>query len=331
MPYNDCICPVCNTPAKDYREGTFSRSTYDCYNCGKYLIYDDEMYLINKMDKNKLAPFLYYHSKIPILNNEEKIFYIGNEGGLDSAKKAIPTIKRITIEDINLWFPISFNEKINLILLGLEKQSGYIGYEVPLSDEEVKSLFFVKRFLNDGKLINHNLLPQIKLIANYLLEQKLISLKENLATILPDGWKRIDELQKNQSISKQVFIAIAFSGEMEKVQKEIEKGIIDAGYEPHVMNKNKHNNQIVPEILFQIKQSKFVVAEFSTNNNGAYYEAGYAAGLGKEVIHICNKKMFKRKGHFDIKQKSTVLWETIDEISELLKKHIEATIGKREI
>ena len=74
-----------------------------------------------------------------------------------------------------------------------------------------------------------------------------------------------------------------------------------------------------------------MVDEFSTasiNNNGAYYEAGYAAGLGKEVIHICNDIKFREEGHFDIKQKSAVLWKTEDEIAELLFKRIEATIGK---
>jgi nucleoside 2-deoxyribosyltransferase len=136
------------------------------------------------------------------------------------------------------------------------------------------------------------------------------------------------ELQKNQINSKQVFVAMSFSENMKEVQEKIEEGIRQAGYIPHVMNKSEHNNQIVPEILYQIKQSKFIVAEFSTNNNGAYYEAGYAAGLGKEVIHICNNDKFKEEGHFDIKQKSTVLWETVDDIQDALFRRIEATIGK---
>ena len=59
-----------------------------------------------------------------------------------------------------------------------------------------------------------------------------------------------------------------------------------------------------------------------------YLLAGYAAGLGKEVIHICNNDKFKEEGHFDIKQKSTVLWETVDDIQDALFRRIEATIGK---
>ena len=143
---------------------------------------------------------------------------------------------------------------------------------------------------------------------------------------MPKSLKRIDELQKYHINNKQVFVAMSFAENMKAVQENIEISIRKAGYVPCVMNKIEHNNQIVPEILYQIRQSKFVIAEFTTRNNGAYYEAGYALALGKQVIHVCKRKAFMKKGHFDIKQISTVLWNTEDEIVDALYNRIISTI-----
>ena len=45
----------------------------------------------------------------------------------------------------------------------------------------------------------------------------------------------------------------------------------------------------MPEIFYEIKQSKFVVVDVTKQNNGAYYEAGHDKALGKEVIVCCKK------------------------------------------
>ena len=39
-----------------------------------------------------------------------------------------------------------------------------------------------------------------------------------------------------------------------------------------------------------IRDAKFVIADLTHDNNGAYWEAGYAEGLGKPVIYICEKE-----------------------------------------
>jgi nucleoside 2-deoxyribosyltransferase len=319
-------CFFCGEESYLERMATESRTFYSCNVCGKYDIDD---YGIFKIDRNNFASYLFYINMILLKNVTNKSFcYIGSPEAYIKIHEKYPLSRLATNEDVETWYPKNFNEKIDTILLGLAKLSDYIGSVINLSNEQMKSMFFVKRYLLEKKTSLENQIMQIDTFSDYMKGQNLIKKEENTIIVLPEGWKRIDELQKNQTNSKQVFIAIAFSESMKVVQEKIEEGIRKAGYLPYVMNKNKHNNQIVPEILFQIKQSKFVIAEFSTNNNGAYYEAGYAAGLGKEVIHICNDDKFKEEGHFDIKQKSTVLWKSIDEISNALFEHIEATIGK---
>ena len=62
---------------------------------------------------------------------------------------------------------------------------------------------------------------------------------------------------------------------------------------------------------------------------GVYYEAGFAHGLGLDVIFTCDKEHFDDV-HFDIKHRNHILWNADDlegfKIS--LKNRIEAVIGR---
>ena len=65
------------------------------------------------------------------------------------------------------------------------------------------------------------------------------------------------------------------------------------------------------------------MVDLTHQNNGAYFEEGYAMGLGKPVIQLCKQGV---KLHFDIAQKNTIMWAAEDDIPELLQKRIAATI-----
>jgi nucleoside 2-deoxyribosyltransferase len=322
--YTDKKCTICGSQAKYY--DLYRIAICDCKTCGSYILEDDALHPI---DKDILASYLFYKYYSLLPNKENNIiFFYGSNATFEIIHKKYPNSQFIKKEELENWYPKNISERANYILSHLANYSDYPGKEIYLEEEQIKSLFFINRYSNGKNLSLEECNKQIDYMSNYMLSQNLLKKEISLITILPEGWRRIAELPKNNTNSKQAFIAMSFKEEMKDVQNAIEKAIIAAGYIPRVMNKIEHNNQIVPEILYQIKQSKFVVAEFSTNNNGAYYEAGYAAGLGREVIHICNYNKFHRKGHFDIKQKSTILWKTVDEISDALFKRIEATIGK---
>jgi nucleoside 2-deoxyribosyltransferase len=320
-------CPMCSVQnAYSEKLRNFDLYFFECNNCGRFVISPS----MRDINNDTYAHLLFYNNNIALPVDDDNFFYfIGKPSTYDFLVKEYPCSLLLKYETLEAWYPKNLNERVNYILDGLANLSDYPGKEIYLDDVEyIKSLFFINRYSNGKYLPLEECIKQIDYMAAYMLSQDLIKKENSFITILPEGWRLIAELQKNKSNSKTAFIAMSFSENMKDIQEAVEKGIIRAGYIPHVMNKIEHNNQIVPEILYQIKQSKFVVAEFSTNNNGAYYEAGYAAGLGKEVIHICNNDKFNEEGHFDIKQKSTVLWKTVDEIPEALFKRIEATIGK---
>jgi nucleoside 2-deoxyribosyltransferase len=43
------------------------------------------------------------------------------------------------------------------------------------------------------------------------------------------------------------------------------------------------------KIKVDIRTARFVLADLTGNNNGVYWEAGFAEGLGKPVIYTCKK------------------------------------------
>lgn len=147
--------------------------------------------------------------------------------------------------------------------------------------------------------------------------------------ITAEGWKKIDVLLHEEYTISQGFIAMSFCDETQNIREAFRTAISSCGYKVRVIDEKEHNNQIVPEILYEINRSKFVVVDITYPNYGAYYEAGYAQALGKEVIVCCKDSSFrskKKKPHFDIAQKSMIVWKDEEELVERLKRRIEATV-----
>jgi nucleoside 2-deoxyribosyltransferase len=318
-------CELCGDNAYVERHATLGRTFYKCDACDYYDIGD---YPFSVIEKDIYAPFLFYNGKILKKPDEKYFYFIGLEKNFLEMQKNYPYAQLASNEVVEAWFPKTISEKIDKILLGLAKLSDCIGSLINLPDQQLKSLFFVKRYSPDNKTLSKDPLEQVNILGQYLAEQNYVKYNDWKFVLLPTGWNRVDELQKNQSDSKQAFVAMQFSEDTGYVREAIRQGVITAGYIPRFIDEKEHNNQIVPEILYEIRKSKFVIAELTSQNNGAYYEAGYAAGLGKEVIHICNKKIFLSASHFDVKQKSAVLWENETDIPSLLSKRILASIEK---
>lgn len=143
------------------------------------------------------------------------------------------------------------------------------------------------------------------------------------------GWQKIEELRKNEQVTQQGFIAMIFREEAKPIREAFKKAIEKCGYHPMILDEKEHNNQIVPEIFYEIKRSKFAVVDVTYPSLGAYYEAGYAQALGKEVIVCCREDIFHdptNRPHFDIAQKAIITWKDEGELVERLKRRIEATV-----
>lgn len=143
------------------------------------------------------------------------------------------------------------------------------------------------------------------------------------------GWQKIEELRKNEQVVRQGFIAMIFREEANSIREAFRKAIEEMNYHAVIMDEKEHNNQIVPEIFYEIKRSKFAVVDVTFPSLGAYYEAGYAQALDKEVIVCCREDIFndpEKRPHFDIAQKAIITWKDEEELVAKLKRRIEATV-----
>ena len=145
-------------------------------------------------------------------------------------------------------------------------------------------------------------------------------------SILPDGYARIDVLQKNTAYGRNVLVAMKFGDDTKNLREAIRKGVAEAGYIAIFIDEVQHNDFITPELLKHIRDSKFVVVDLTHQNNGAYFEEGYAMGLGKPVIQLCQQDT---KLHFDIAQKQILVWDNYEDLTKKLEEWIKAIIAKK--
>jgi hypothetical protein len=148
--------------------------------------------------------------------------------------------------------------------------------------------------------------------------------------ITPEGWAFLQALRENPSDGTDVFVAMWFNEKMNGVWTDaIYPAVVDSGYTPIRIDKHQHNNRIDDEIIVKIRESKFLVADFTGNRGGVYFEAGYALGLGKQVIWVVEATELDEI-HFDTRQYSFIRWDrtNLPELRNGLRLRIEATIGK---
>ncbi|HQU98215.1 MAG TPA: hypothetical protein PLV19_06305 [Nitrosomonas sp.] len=144
--------------------------------------------------------------------------------------------------------------------------------------------------------------------------------------IIAKGWSRISELQnKPNKESNQAFVAMWFNNEMNSYYQSIKEAIELDGTQCIRIDSEQHNNKICDEIIAQIRKSKYLVADFTGNRGGVYFEAGFALGLGIPVIWMVRND-YLEEIHFDTRQYNHIVYETEVDLKQQLKYRIQATI-----
>ncbi len=140
------------------------------------------------------------------------------------------------------------------------------------------------------------------------------------------GWQDIEPMPRPGGIPGRCFVAMWFSDETRTAYESgIEPAISAAGFTAIRIDRKEHNNEIPDEIIAEIRNSEFMVADFTGQRAGVYYEAGFAMGLGRTVIWCCRKDEIG-KLHFDTNHKNHIDWETPEDLRERLYRRIRATI-----
>lgn len=147
------------------------------------------------------------------------------------------------------------------------------------------------------------------------------------------GWEQYEELKRESVESNKAFMAMKFGdNELDSIFLNTLKPAVEmTGFDLFKLDERPVAGLIDDRMRVEIRTSRFLVADLTHSNLGAYWEAGYAEGLGKHVIYTCKKSIFedeKKKPHFDTNHHLTVLWDSQcpEAAAEQLKDTIRATL-----
>jgi hypothetical protein len=129
------------------------------------------------------------------------------------------------------------------------------------------------------------------------------------------GWQYYQEILRGRVTNRIAFMAMPFGNDElnQVVQEQFVPAVRSTGYELKRLDQRQPAGSIDDRLRVEIRQARFLVADLTHKNSGAYWEAGYAEGLGKPVIYTCRKDIFdneETRPHFDTNHHLTVLWRS---------------------
>ena len=271
-----------------------------------------------------------------------------------------PFAKPLTIEDlhqiIKQYRPLDALDRMDKALLNLERASKFIGYKMRINLDHEFSYY-------------HCFYPnELYSILCSLCQEGFIhgvdpANPHNGLNITTKGYERLRELKKIRKDSRQCFVAMWLAPEVNHIYEKaikpaieyIEEGETQPLYRAVKIDNVEHTNDINDEIIAQIRRSKFMVCDLTGYRGGVYWEAGFAYGLGLEVIYTCredwtkpevlkdrngkdvdelldsngNKIKVKKEGiHFDLEHRRHIRWneDSLDEFKDKLTNCVKAVI-----
>jgi hypothetical protein len=126
-----------------------------------------------------------------------------------------------------------------------------------------------------------------------------------------EGWDRYSALLHSRVESRVVLMAMQFGDtELTRMVDDCFKpAVLRAGFELRTIAENQPAGLIDDQLRVALRRSRFVIADLTHRNNGAYWEAGFAEGLGRPVIYTCRDGEWQKKAsHFDTNHLVTVIW-----------------------
>ena len=326
-PYPDYICHLCGRHCQGQPSHKLDGEVYmDCVFAERLVITDEV----------KTGDFTEYDRRLNIImfdlmrrrrgDRNIIVYYYDESSDEDSSTHDNEIF--INVHHLLQGYPRWMNEILQYSIINLHRLSQFKFLDMPgYKEKRFKDTLNRILFVKDDDIPLESRINQL-VGAGYLHEIN------GDYQFSKEGLEFIDKFISNNEHSPKVFIAMGFDNN-ESLRECIIDVIKDCGYTPIIFTDYQHNNQIMPEIFAQIRESRFVIMETTVNNYGAYYEAGIARGMGKEVIIVCRDTTFNSKGkkkrpHFDILQEPMVIWSDYDDLKTKLDRRIRNTIGLRD-
>ena len=319
-------CPICDSDLSR-KEKIGSDWDYTCPRCGDYqttndfeddlpvLLNEDILSSIPKKDIQKVAILSHWirmkNESIPSFGHPKRIL-IYKKLVEDIIKQSLPTPAE-QADKFVFWLGDNIEYADHYIELNKISIQAIIG-----AINESEFYFVFNHLKNKGIIKTETASGRGKTVAAD-------------ATLSFEGWEYYQELKRGIADSRKAFMAMQYDEEqLDKIVEGFFKPAVEkTGFDLFKLVDRPKAGLIDDRLRLEIQTSRFLIADLTHQNRGAYWEAGYAEGLGKPVIYTCEKKKFKRlKTHFDTNHHLTILWdgEKPEVAAEELKLTIRATL-----
>ena len=198
----------------------------------------------------------------------------------------------------------------------------YIGDEVSRTGSPIERLIIEPQDVGvPSEILLDSLVEELETIGllkidhtDKLLSGRTLFLNTNLTL---EGWEHYEEDIRGKIDGTYGFLAMQFGDHfLDNFVEDVLKPAVEnkLGYKIIDMRDISQAGIIDNIMRDQIRRATFVIVDLTHDNHGAYWEAGYAEGLDKPVVYICEKKKFDdHKTHFDTNHCTTVTWSRDDD------------------
>lgn len=314
-------CPICKSPAEMSNVRNIVSNFINCFRCGGFKITSEAYEDIGNYSDMQIANISgWIRENQGVLIMTDKFQYFKDLKTPTIGEKATKLLKYIANERPipGQWIQIDYQSIYDVKTL--EENTTY---SEEVFEKLKKSLPFLSiTWTHDSSELRY-------LIDDYLIKEQGFLSGDKRYQITPKGWAYFDSLKYRDVDSQMAFIAMWFDDKMKPLRECIKLAIQKSGYEPKLADEHEHVNRIDDEIIALIRQSKFIVADYTNQNKGVYFESGLALGLDLRVIWTCKKDEIDNL-HFDTNHYNFLTWEEdkLPEFQEKLKNRILAVIER---
>lgn len=295
-------CLWCRSPIERKLITVLNPLDIECPTCGKYFVSgadvpnnDVDFFDVPETERYLVAAWIRQKSRSSV-----RAIYIGKE----DAKTIAANSPRLEPWDKAL--------KLLLVIGELSRKPGNVVdyHAVTFADataQDQEELDAYLSWLDDAGLIKYHSTTSFYATAN--------------------GWRELAaRRQQHRAMGTRAFVAMWFDTSMDDA---FNLGIVpackEAGFDAYRVKEDKHGERIDARIIAGIRESRFLIADVTGERTAVYYEAGFADGLGKQVIWTCRKDHMEKMS-FDTRQFTHILWETPEDLKAQLVPMIKARI-----
>ena len=319
-----CIFCEENKATRAIQDGKYY---YDCPRCGKYEYISSEHSNIHSFLYNKNEELKKIVNEFCIYANEEDVFktycsfvlHEKHQGKDFSVTITSDFVKKLTEE----YRAFDIMEQIDNFIYWLCSTSDHTGTDLRVLYDNDAFRFYNHIFPHFGCTSVDNFCNLLEMLEDdgYLCKKQREQGYFYSPTI--KAYKLYEELKKGKKATNKAFLALRFEGDLSKnFKKELKEAVSQTGFILSTVDEKPLAGLIDDKIKLDIRNSRFVIADLTDENNGAYWEAGFAEGMGKPVIYMCRDDIMnnaEKKPHFDVSHHQCIIW-LADKFEEAMKK-----------